>query len=160
MTLSRWMDENLATQGYCLSPEESRRLAGGLRFPTAVCLGLVAVGLALESAPLLFGLAAIGLIAGFTPRHPFDHVWNHAVRHAFGAPPLPPNPPRRRHAFKVATAWLLAVATLFAVGWSTAGLVLGVMLLAACSAVTVFNLCLPSLALSLWERRRRKVAVA
>ena len=37
-------------------------------------------------------------------------------QHALGGPAIPPNPPRRRHTFKIATAWLLAVETLFAVG--------------------------------------------
>ena len=26
----------------------------------------------------------IALAAGFTSRHPFDHLWNGVVRHAFG----------------------------------------------------------------------------
>ena len=123
-------------------------------FPTAVCLGLVTVGLVLESPILLGALSVVGLAAGFTARHPFDYLWNHGVRHLLGAPPVPPNPPRRRHAFKVATAWLLVVAALFAAGLSTAALALGAMLLAACAAVTVFNLCIPSMVLSLLERRR------
>jgi hypothetical protein len=156
MSLTAWMDDNLATQGYCLAASERRRLAIGLRFPTALCFGLVTVGIVWQSAILLVGLSLIGLAAGFTSRHPFDYLWNHAVRHLLGAPPVPPNPTRRRHAFKVATAWLLVVAGLFAAGWSIAGLVLGAMLLAACGAVTVFNLCIPSLALSLLQRRRAR----
>jgi hypothetical protein len=156
MSLTSWMDHNLRTQGYCLAEEQSRSLAVGLRFPTAACLGLVITGLVLESAPMLFVLSGIGAVAGFTPRHPFDHVWNGAVRHAFGAPPLPANPPRRRHAFKIAAAWLLGVATLLAVGATTAGLVLGGLLVAACSAVTAFNLCLPSLAFEQIDRFRRR----
>jgi hypothetical protein len=156
MSLTHWMHENLRTQGYCLTEDQSRSLAVGLRFPTAVCLGLVITGLVLESAPMLFVLSGIGAIAGFTSRHPFDQVWNGAVRHALGTPPLPPNPPRRRHAFKIATAGLLVVATLLAAGATTAGLILGGMLVAACSAVTVFNLCLPSVAFELFDRHRRR----
>ena len=152
MRLATWMDSNLATQGYCLSPDQSRRLRLGLRFPTALCLVLVAAGLALQSAPLLFVLSGVGLIAGFTQRHPFDLIWNHGLRHAFAAPEVPPNPPRRRHAFKLATVWLLATATLFAAGASTAGLVLGIGLLAACSVVTVANFCIPSELMALWAR--------
>jgi hypothetical protein len=159
MTLTSWMDENLATQGYCLATGERRALAVGLRFSTAVCFGLVTAGVVLQSWILLAALSVVGLVAGFSARHPFDHVWNRGVRHLFRAPPVPPNPPRRRHAFKVGTAWLVAVAGLFAAGWSTAGVVLGVMLLCACGSVTVFNLCLPSLALSLLERRRLREAM-
>ena len=102
---------------------------------------------------MVFVLCGIGLFAGLTPRHPFDYLWNHGVRHLLGAPALPPNPPRRRHAFKIATVWLLAVGILFAVGASTAGLVLGGLLVAACAIVTAVNLCLPSEAMAWWERR-------
>jgi Domain of unknown function (DUF4395) len=160
MTFSEWMDDNLATQGYCLAASDARRLALGLRFPTALCLALVAMGLALESAVLLGALSLIGLAAGVTSRRAFDHLWNHGIRQLLRAPAVPPNPPRRRHAFKVATASLALVAGVFAVGWSTAGIVLGVMLLTACAAVTVFNLCLGSLALSWLERRQARQASA
>ena len=156
MPLTHWMHENLRTQGYSLTEEQSRRLAIGLRFPTAVCLGLVITGLALESAPMLFVLSGIGAVASVTARHPFDYVWNRAVRHALGAPSLPPNPPRRRHAFKIATVWLVGVATLLAAGATTAGLVLGGMLVGACAAVTAFNLCLPSVTFDLVDRYRRR----
>ena len=152
MSTAGWLERNLATQGYCLSPVESRRLAVGLRFSTGLCLALVLAALALGSAPLLFALAAIGLVAGWTSRHPFDHLWNRAVRHALRAPELPPTPHRRRHAFKVGTAWLLLVAVLLAAGASTAALVLGAALVAACSAVTFANLCIPSEAMALLSR--------
>ena len=154
--LRAWMAGNLVTQGYCLSEDERRGLALGLRFPTAACLSLVIVALALESAPMLFVLSAIGVLAGFMARHPFDYVWNGAVRHLVGGAALPPNPPRRRHAFKIAAAWLAAVATLIAAGAVTAGLILGGLLVAACSLVTVFNLCLPSVMFELIARLRRR----
>jgi hypothetical protein len=153
MNAGAWMRANLTTQGYSLTDAERRELSLGLRFSTGLCLTLVLVALALESAATVFALSAIGLIAGFTARHPFDHLWNHAVRHVVGAPPLPPNPTRRRHAFKLATAWLLVVGALLAAGATTAGLVLGGLLVAACATVTAANLCLPSEALAWWERR-------
>lgn len=150
-----WMRENLATQGYCFTGAEARELRAGLRFPTALCLGLVVVALALESALLVALLVPVGLVAGGTPRHPFDYVWNHGLRHLAGAPELPPNPARRRHAFKLATLWLTAVAVLFATGASTAGLVLGGVLVAVCGLVTVTNFCVPSTMLAWLEGRRR-----
>src|SRR5919108_3178786 len=157
--LNEWMHRNLAVQGYCLSRQEATGLKVGLRFSTGLCLPLVATGLALESTPILFGLAAVGAIAGFTPRHPFDLLWNHAARHLTGAPALPPNPRRRRHAFKVGTAWLLVVGTLLATGSDALALVLGVALLGACAMVTAFNFCVPSTVL-LWLERRLRTAPA
>lgn len=150
--LGAWMRRNLETQGYCLSDEESRRLGIGLRFPTALCLPLVVLALALESVPLLIGLAAIGAVAGFTPRHPFDLLWNHGARRLFGAPPVPRNPRRRRHAFKIGTAWLLVLAALFAAGLDAVALGLGVGLIGACGVVTVANFCVPSETLAWLER--------
>jgi Domain of unknown function (DUF4395) len=148
------MDANLAVQGYCLSGEESRALRIGLRFPTALCLALAVSGLALQSAVLILALVPIGAIAGWTRRHPFDLLWNHGVRRLFGAPPVPPNPTPRRHAFKLATAWLLAVGLLFAFGANAAALVLGGVLVAACGLVTVTNFCVPSTLLGFWWRWR------
>jgi hypothetical protein len=156
MRLEEWMGANLATQGYHLTCAERRALRLGLRFSTGICLALSATALALQSAPALVVLAGIGAVAGFTSRHPFDHVWNGGVRHLLGAPPVPPSPPRRRHAFKVATAMLAAVAGLLIAGATTAAVVLGLLLIGACATVTLTNLCIPSVALSLWERRRAR----
>jgi hypothetical protein len=154
------MRENLSTQGYSLTDAERRRFAVGLRFPTALCLALVVTALAFESAGMLLVLSGIGLVAGFTRRHPFDYLWNGGVRHVLGAPPLPPNPRRRRHAFKLATLWLLAVAALFGAGQDTAALALGGVLVAVCGLVTVTNFCIPSTLLGWWERRRPRKAIA
>src|SRR3954451_4492515 len=124
-----WMDTNLEGQGYCLTKPESRALHWGLRLPTALCLALVVTGLALQSAVLILALVPIGVVAGWTGRHPFDLIWNRGVRHLSGAPELPPNPRPRRHAFKLGSAWLFAVGVLFAAGQPTAALVLGAVLL-------------------------------
>jgi hypothetical protein len=76
------------------------------------------------------------------------------VRHVFGAPALPPNPRRRRDAFKVATLWLTLVGALLAAGASMIALAFGALLVAACAVVTLTNLCLPSETLAWLERRR------
>jgi hypothetical protein len=151
---SSWMEANLDVQGYCLTTEESHALRWGLRFPTALCLALALTGLALQSAVLILALVPIGAIAGWTRRHPFDQIWNHGPRYVSGAPELPPNPTPRRHAFKLATVWLLAVGVLFAIGQPTAALALGGVLVAVCGLVTVTNFCIPSTLLELLERRR------
>jgi Domain of unknown function (DUF4395) len=155
-----WMRANLSTQGYRMPNAERRRLWLGLRFPTGLCLALVVTALALESPVMLLVLSGIGLFAGFTSRHPFDYLWNHGVRHLFDAPALPPNPRRRRHSFKLATAWLLAVAVLFAVGLDTGALVLGSVLVAVCGLVTVTNFCVPSTLFAWWEERRPTTTVS
>jgi hypothetical protein len=52
------------------------------------------------------------------------------------------------------TVWLLAVGLLFAFGQFTAALVLGGVLVAVCSLVTITNFCIPSTLLAAWWRRR------
>jgi hypothetical protein len=151
--MGTWLAANLTTQGFCLTDADRRELAVGLRFSTGLCLALVVVALGLESAAMIFAIVPIGAVAGFGARHPFDHLWNHGVRHAFGAPQLPPTPVRRRHSFKIATVWLLGVGALLAAGATTAGVVLGGLLVAACAIVTTTNFCLPSTALACWESR-------
>ena len=147
-------DANLAVQGYRLSSQERRALGFGLQFPTALCLVLVVAGLALQSAVMILALVPIGAVAGWTARHPFDLLWNHGLRVLFDAPPLPPNPTPRRHAFKLATVWLLAVGVLLAVGQATAALVLGGVLVAVCGLVTLTHFCVPSTLLGMWWRWR------
>ncbi len=149
-----WMDSNLEVQGYRLTAEQSRDLRWGLRFPTALCLAFVVSGLLLESAVVVLALVPIGAVAGWTSRHPFDLIWNHGLRHLTGAPPLPPNPTPRRHAFKLATVWLLAVGVLFAAGQAAAALVLGGILVAVCGLVTTTNFCVPSTLLRAWHHSR------
>jgi hypothetical protein len=154
MSTGDWMRSNLATQGYCLSDSERRELAVGLRFSTGLCLSLIVVALALQSPAMIFAVSGIGLIAGFGARHPFDLIWNHGIRHLSGAPELPPNPTPRRHAFKLATVWLLAVGLLFAFGQPTAALILGGVMVAVCGLVSTTNFCVPSTLLGIWWRRR------
>jgi hypothetical protein len=149
-----WTHSNLATQGYRISGEEARELRYGLRFPTALCLTLVVIALALQSALMIALLVPIGVFAGWTSRHPFDLLWNHGLRHVSGRPQLPPNPTPRRHAFKLATVWLAAVAAPLAAGAPTAALVVGGVLVAVCALVTVTNFCIPSSLLGIWWRRR------
>ena len=64
------------------------------------------------------------------------------------------NPTPRRHAFKLATIWLLAIGLLFAFGQPTAALTLGGILISVCGVLTVTNFCIPSTLLGIWWRRR------
>ena len=149
-----WTERNLAVQRYCLTGEEAHRLRWALRLPTGLCLMLVSLGLALQSAVLLLALVPVGAVAGWTRRHPFDLIWNYGLRHLSGGPDLPPNPTPRRHAFKLGTIWLLAIGLLFALGQPTAALILGAILLPVCGLVTLTNFCIPSTLLGIWSHRR------
>jgi hypothetical protein len=160
MNARQWTHANLATQGYCRTRAETRQLRVGLRFPTALCLALVITALALQSALFVALLVPVGLVAGWTSHHPFDYLWNRGVRHLAGAPELPPNPVRRRHAFKLATFWLAAVALLFAAGLDMAAFVLGGVLVTVCGLVTATNFCIPSMMLAWLDGRSQKEVAA
>jgi hypothetical protein len=151
---SGWMHANLAAQGYSFSPEKSHALRVGLRLAPGLCLALVVTGLALQSAALIFVVVPIGAVAGWSRRHPFDLIWNHGLRHLTGAPLLPPTPAPRRHAFKLATAWLVGIGTLLAADGTTTALVLGLVLVAICGMLTATNYCIPSTLLGVWAASR------
>ncbi|MGQ0632410.1 MAG: DUF4395 family protein [Sporichthyaceae bacterium] len=85
---------------------------------------------------------------------PFDLLWNHGLRHVIASPAVPPNPLPRRHAFELATFWLLAVGILGAAGYVTAAMVLGLTMIVVCTLVTVTNFCIPSTLLGAWWRWR------
>jgi Domain of unknown function (DUF4395) len=147
-----WMDTNLDVQGYCLSGDESHALRWGLRFPTAVCLALLITGLALQSAVLVLALVPIGTVAGWTWRHPFDlNLESRSPPPEWGAQAPSQSDPKRQ-AFKLGTVWLLAVGLLFAFGQPIPALILGVVLVAVCSLVTITNFCIPSTLLAAWWR--------
>lgn len=144
-------DANLAMQEFQLTPADRRRMRIALRFSTGVCLALVATAAAAGSVPALAALALVGVAAGWTSRHPFDHVWNGVIGRLRDVPRIPPTPRRRRHAFKVAAVWVGSIAVAFATGHDTAGAVIAAGLVVACGIQTFTYLCLPSLVIAAWE---------
>lgn len=157
--LAAWMDANLAAQGYHLTPEQSRALRVGVRLSTGLCLALVVAGLAARSGLMILALVPIGIVAGWTARHPFDALWNHGLRHLTRGPLLPHNPPRRRHSFKIGAVWLLAIGLLLIHGDTPAALTLGALLVAVCGLLTATNICIPSVVLAALQRWRSSPSV-
>lgn len=145
---------NLAEQGFVLLAHEQRALRAGLRFSTGLCLALVVIATAARSAPAMAVLAGVGAVAGWSPRHPFDHLYNHGVARLTGAVRVPPTPVRRRHAFKVAAVWLAASAVALAAGATALALALLAVLAVLCAVQTATFLCVPSLVLALLDARR------
>jgi len=142
-------------QGYgALDDGDRRRLWLVLRFSPALCFAGTAVGVALESPAILFGMAATALVGGFlTPKHPFDYVWQLA-----GGRPVPPSPPPRRFACQIATPWLVSIAVSFLAGADALALGLGIAFLLVAGTVTTTNWCMPSFVYGLLQRRPSKVA--
>jgi hypothetical protein len=134
-------------QGYgAVSDRDRRQLWLGLRFAPALCLAGIAVGAALAFPPLLFAMATAGFLGGFvTRKHPFDYVYDVAIRSLAGGPRVPESPPPRRFACQIATPWIVAIGVAFLIGTDTVAWILAVPLLLVGAVVSTTNWCLPSL---------------
>jgi pyruvate/2-oxoglutarate dehydrogenase complex dihydrolipoamide dehydrogenase (E3) component len=85
----------------------------------------VASGTALASPKMLLGFSLVSALGASQHRHPFDRLYNCAIRPLAHGPQLPDNPPPRRFAMALSAAWAATAAALFATGiaapaWSPA----------------------------------------
>jgi hypothetical protein len=146
----------LTMQGYGgLSDGERRSLWLGLRFAPALCLAGIALGTALALPALLLAMTVVAGVGGFvTAKHPFDYVYDAAVRPLLGGPRVPPSPAPRRFACQLATPWLAAIAVAFLADAAALAWVLAVPLLLAAATVTATNWCLSSFIYGLLHRRQ------
>lgn len=142
-------------QGYGqVSDDDRRRLWLGLRLAPALCLAGIATGTALPSPALLFVMAASAFLGGFVmAKHPFDHLYDVALRPLLGGPRVPDGPPPRRFACQLATPWIVAIGAAFLAGADTVAWILAVPLLLVGAVVTATNWCLPSLIYGLLHRQ-------
>jgi len=158
--LSAWSRGCLTMQGYgALSDEGRKSLWLGIRFAPALCFAGIALGVVLASPVLLAVMAATAFVGGFiAPKHPFDYLYDVALRPLLGGLSVPPSPAPRRFACQLATPWIVAIAValladLTAVAWALAAPLL---LVAAVNVAT--NWCLPSLMYGLLHGRRAGAA--
>ncbi len=151
-----WSRSCLTMQGYgSLSDEERRSLWLGLRFSTGLCFAGIALGTALASPALLLAMAVTAGVGGFvTPKHPFDYVYDAALRPLLGGPSVPSSPAPRRFACQLATPWIGAIAVAFLAGTPAVAWILAVPLLLVAATVTTTNWCLPSFIYGLLHPRQ------
>jgi hypothetical protein len=154
--LADWSRGCLTMQGYgALSDGERRGLWLGLRFSPALCFAGIALGTVLSSPALLFAMTGAAFLGGFvTPKHPFDYLYDAALRPLLGGPKVPPSPAPRRFACQLATPWIAAIGIAFLIGASTFAWILAVPMLVVAGTVTTTNWCLPSLIYGQLHRRQ------
>ena len=160
--LAGWSRSCLTMQGYgSLSDGERRSLWLGLRFSPALCLAGIALGTALASPALLLAMAVAAGIGGFvTAKHPFDYVYDAALRPLLGGPSVPPSPPPRRFACQLATPWIAAIAAAFLADAAAIAWILAVPLLLVAATNTTTNWCLPSYIHGLLHRGQAREATS
>lgn len=138
-----FQQKSLFQQGYQqFTPKELKQLEWGLRFTPLLCSALTAYGLVLGSPMILLIVAGLGLVAFLFPSgHPMDLLYNYGIRHLFSAVKLPENPFQRRLACLSAGIMNLMAASLFFAEFTTAAIVVGVMLLALQTIVIFTHFC-------------------
>ena len=142
-------------QGYgALTDRARRELWLGLRFSPALCLAGIALGTVLASPAVLLAMAVTAGIGGFmTAKHPFDYLYDAAVRPLLGGPKVPTSPAPRRFACQLATPWVAAIAVAFLADAPVVAWALAAPMLLVAATVTTTNWCLPSFVYGLLHRR-------
>lgn len=136
----------LEAQGFLgLDDATLQELAPWLRWSPAFCTLFIIIGVGMRSPAVLWGLAAVAFLGVVLPLHPFDLLYNYAMRHLTGTRPLPHHGPQRRFACGVATVWLIATGGAFHLGAVVVGVALGVPLILVAGLVSFTHYCIPSL---------------
>jgi rhodanese-related sulfurtransferase len=138
-----FQQRSLFQQGYqTYSAAELKQLEWGLRFTPTACSLITLLGLWLQLPWLLLAVSALGIWAFFAPgAHPMDLIYNHGVRHLFGAVALPPNPLQRRLACLAAGVMNAAAALLFFLAMPVAAWIVGGLLLVLQVIVITTHFC-------------------
>ncbi len=145
MALSSVIRSRLETQGFVgLTDTTLAEVEPWLRLSPALCTVLVGVGTVLPSPTMLWVMAAIAVMGALLPFHPFDGIYNFAIRFLMRMGPLPHNSAPRRFACGLAAAWLAATALAFESGAMTLGYILGGVLTAVGALVATTHFCIPS----------------
>ena len=158
-TISPACRRRLHVQGYDkFSDSELNEFKYGIRFAYALCITSVALGLILNSIPILLFTTLIAFAGAFPPYHPFDYLYNYGVRHTLGKPKIPPRTRQGRFACGIASVWLAATIYLLYIGYTLTANLLGVALFAVGALVASTDICIPSKIYNALFRRNQNIA--
>ena len=137
--------KRVQAQGFCGFDDETyRKLNYPLRLSPAICMIWTAIGTAVASPIILWGLVPFAALGAILPGHPFDILYNHGIRYLFDTPPLPRYPLRRRFACLMATVMLAISAWGFQAGMPMLGYIVGWLLVGAAFVNVSTGFCVPS----------------
>jgi len=156
----------LEVQGYLgLSDSDVREVAPWLRFTPWMNATILAIGTILGSYRILGAEAILMALGAVLPLHPFDWVYNVAIRRFTRTRPLPPSGQQRRFVFGIMCWWLLPTAYFFYLGKHTVppnpkyfswAFVSGCVLIALPLLLAMSDLCAVSELLNWLSRKRDK----
>jgi hypothetical protein len=157
-TLSPVTRRRLEAQGYLgFSDAELREFRFGIRFAYYMCGLLVLSGLIFSRVELLFVAMGVAFLAMFPPYHPFDYLYNYAVRHLLGKSKLPPRANQGRFACAIATVWVGGIIWLLRINLDVWANIAGGMLLFVATLVSTTDLCIPSIIYNFMFKRHSPI---
>jgi hypothetical protein len=144
--LTTFATNNLNAQGFGGFDEDVKaRYAWSLRFTPAVAIGVVLIGLFLQSPIWLAAMALVALTGALWPDGMLiDLLYNYFVRNIFHAGPLPSTPKPRQFSYLISTVLLAGSAASFYVGLPILGVILGVIVIIGGAILTTTLWCLGS----------------
>lgn len=149
--------KRLNMQGYQrYSDSELNEYKYGLRFAYLLCTTLVVIGHVLNSIALLAGISVVAFAAMFPPYHPFDYLYNYAIRYIIQKPKIPPRTNQGRFACGIAFVWLAFTIYLLNSNFLLAGYIAGGMLVLVGAMVSIMDICIPSMIYNFLFRNRKQ----
>ena len=144
-TLSPFMRRMLDIQGYeNVSDENFGGTAKWLKLAILGCAAIVAVGMAMDSIPIMWAMVAIAGVAAFTPIHPLDLIYNYGIRFVTGTGKLLRRSGLNRAACALGTVWLLVAIAAHSAGMMVGYQLLGWSLVGIAGLVGTLDVCMPS----------------
>jgi Domain of unknown function (DUF4395) len=138
--------KRLETQGYNgFTDVELNDFKIGIRFAYFLCTALVVLGLLLTNLEILTVAVIIAFLGSVSRRHPFDYLYNNAVRYPINKPKIPHRSIQGRFNCGIATVWLGAIIILFYTGLTAWGYIAGGILVAIATLVSTTDICIPSM---------------
>lgn len=117
----------------------------GLRLAYFLCGSLVLLGMIFENLWILAAAFIIAFFGSILLRHPFDYLYNYALRHLIHKPVLPFRTVQGRFACGIATVWTALIIYSFYSGHIILGFIAGGVLIILALLVSVFDICVPSM---------------
>ena len=147
----------LRVQGFTNYTEmQLKCFRSGIRFAYALCAIIVALSIPFDSMVLLSITAIIAFLGVLLPRHPFDYLYNYAVRFTVGKSKIPKRNPQNRFACGVATLLLSMAIYLLYSDYRMAGFAICFVVISSAVLASTTDICIPSIIYNLIFLKRIK----